>query len=264
MTPLQLNTKEQAVMEFAYNPSQPVDHVFNRIQKFQDLTQLLGKSKTDAQLVDMAYLIFQKTDHFKDSLMRWNKLPTPPNKDYALFKDHMRSEHADLEQVGGLTVADSTLNTNLLKEIKENQQNMEARLQQEMKANFMSALSMFAEMENQEDEENTPPCPPAEAANKMLTNEDRILKMMEKMEAKFDAKFKELSTNCGGGNNNNRNRNKDESINPRTGKPWKRYCWTHGLVSYFGKDCKNKAPGHHDDALFKNCMGGSTKGVLGA
>ena len=134
-----------------------------------------------------------------------------------------------------------------------------------MKANFMSALSMFAEMDDQENQENNPPCPPAEAANKMLTNEDRILKMMEKMEAKFDAKLKELTTNRNrGGNNNRGNRTRDESINPRTGKPWKRYCWTHGLVSYFGKDCKNKAPGHRDDASFKNRMGGSTEGVLGA
>ena len=257
MTPLQLKEKQRAVKDMSYDPTEPVNTIFNAIKKFQDLAQLMGKGKTDTQLIDMAYLIFQRTGHFKDSLMRWNKLSEPPAKTYELFKDHMRDEHADLEQVEGLTQDTSSLNTNLLKAIKENQDNMETRLQQQMKANFMEALGMFAEMENKE---NIPPCPPAPAANKMPTTKDRLLKLFKKMEAKFDAKLEKLGSQR---NNSTTGGSRDKTINPRTGKSWKRYCWTHGLVSYFGKDCKNKAPGHRDDASFKNHMGGSTKGVLG-
>ena len=51
----------------------------------------------------------------------------------------------------------------------------------------------------------------------------------------------------------------DKTINPRTGKKWKRYCWTCGCCPHSGKYCPNKAPGHQDSAIFANRMGGSNK-----
>ena len=36
----------------------------------------------------------------------------------------------------------------------------------------------------------------------------------------------------------------------------KKYCWTHGVCFHSGNQCKSKAPGHKDDASFKNQMGG--------
>ena len=53
-------------------------------------------------------------------------------------------------------------------------------------------------------------------------------------------------------------------VNPKTGKPWQRYCWSCGCCDHWGRFCPNRKPGHKVDANFKNRMGGSTKGVLGA
>ena len=75
----------------------------------------MQRVKTDVQLVDMVYLILKKNySHFKESLMRWNKLRIPPAEDYAKFKEYMPDEHAEFEQVEGLTMDNSSLNTNLL------------------------------------------------------------------------------------------------------------------------------------------------------
>ena len=52
-------------------------------------------------------------------------------------------------------------------------------------------------------------------------------------------------------------------VNPKTGKAWRRYCWTCGCCDHWGRFCANRKPGHKVDATFKNRMGGSTKGVLG-
>ena len=52
------------------------------------------------------------------------------------------------------------------------------------------------------------------------------------------------------------------STNPRTGKQWKRYCWTHGCCNHWGRDCNNKTTGHKDDATFRNRMGGSDANCL--
>ena len=50
-----------------------------------------------------------------------------------------------------------------------------------------------------------------------------------------------------------------KTINPRTGKKWKRYCWSCGCCPHSSKYCPNKLPGHRDDASFKNRLGGSNK-----
>ena len=59
------------------------------------------------------------------------------------------------------------------------------------------------------------------------------------------------------------NKNQNQNlINPRTGQPYKRYCWSCGCCSHWGKNCPKKNRGHKDDATFKNRMGGSNKNCL--
>ena len=54
----------------------------------------------------------------------------------------------------------------------------------------------------------------------------------------------------------------NSDINPRTGKPWKRYCWTCGCCPHWSRNCPKKAKGHKDNATFKNRMGGSNANCL--
>ena len=58
LSPSQLCTRETQLKGTVYDPSKNPDFVFNKIWKFQTLCQLLQKAKTDAQLVDHAYIIF--------------------------------------------------------------------------------------------------------------------------------------------------------------------------------------------------------------
>ena len=64
LTTGQLKAKEAEVDDTMYDPSLSVDSVFNKVQDLQDICTLLGKHKSDTQLVDMAYLIFQKSGIF--------------------------------------------------------------------------------------------------------------------------------------------------------------------------------------------------------
>ena len=52
------------------------------------------------------------------------------------------------------------------------------------------------------------------------------------------------------------------SINPKTRKPFKRYCWSCGCWDHWGKNCPNKKPGHQDSVTFKDRKGGSNKDCL--
>ena len=42
------------------------------------------------------------------------------------------------------------------------------------------------------------------------------------------------------------------------------YCWTHGKVKHASKDCNAKAPGHVDNATFRNTQGGKDPNVVWA
>ena len=68
LSPSQLKERERVIYHMIYDPSQPIDSVFNKIQDFNDLCMLIQNQKTDTQLVIHAYLVFQKTGFFMTSL----------------------------------------------------------------------------------------------------------------------------------------------------------------------------------------------------
>ena len=66
--PSELKERELQVDYMIYDPSLTIDTVFNKIQEYQDLCILLSNPTTNTQLVTYAYLIFQKSDIFMQSL----------------------------------------------------------------------------------------------------------------------------------------------------------------------------------------------------
>ena len=64
---------------------------------------------TDTQLVTYAYLVFQKSGTFMNSLKEWNAR-SHVNKAFVNFKMFMRQQYLDLQAVGGLTLTTFLLN----------------------------------------------------------------------------------------------------------------------------------------------------------
>ena len=54
----------------------------------------------------------------------------------------------------------------------------------------------------------------------------------------------------------------NSTINLRTGKEFKRYCFSCGCCLHWGKNCPTKNSGHKDDAIFKNRMGCSNENCM--
>ena len=106
ITDQELSDREDEVKKFSYDLATPIDSIFNRIKAFQDLCILTGNDKTYYQLVQLTYLIFNKTKALIDSLKAWNsKLLS--DKTFTNFNLHMREEHHALGQVGALTIHES-------------------------------------------------------------------------------------------------------------------------------------------------------------
>ena len=238
--------KGEDLRNYDYNPQTPVDKVFNQVTLFQDLCAITNNDKTDKHLCQMAYLIFNHTRAFVDSFKKWNS-KDPEEKTFALFKKHMRAEHHALKQVGALSIQESTFyQVNMIQQVltqqAELQDNLQTLIDHQVKESLLAALSDFTSSNE----------PPQEEVINNITKKSTnattttLLQMIEKLSTKVD----DLK----------RQTNKD--INPRTGKKFKRYCWTCGCCPHWGRDCPNKSPGHQDNANFKNRMGGSNKNCL--
>ena len=121
----------------------------------------------------------------------------------------------------------------------------------------------------QEEENNIPPPElqsfTTESANSVstMTSMESLLTLIKNLEKKVDNINKPSSavttTSSSRDKNNNNTTGNNNNINPKTGLPWKRYCWTCGCCTHWSKNCTIKAPGHQDQATFKNRMGGSNR-----
>ena len=250
VTEEEMVTKEDDLKNYAYDPKAPVDKVFTQIATFQDLCLITNNGKTDKQLCQLAYLIFHRTRTFQDSLKIWNATPTE-NKTFANFKAHMRKEHQSLKQVGALTVQSSALyQANMLQQVANQQsdleQNLKATVDEQVKNSMMEALAqysqeIFIDDNDHQEQVNNVAVPKAPSIMELFT-------MMSELNKKVDTLAEPKKRNL--------------TINPRTGKPFRRYCHSCGCCDHWGKTCINKKPGHQDNATFKNRMGGSDANCL--
>ena len=174
------------------------------------------------------------------------------------MKKHMRRNYQELKQVGALTIEDSSLHQlNLMKEWSSKQSDMMESLKTELndqfKTNMYETMLMMQQMETQppplvattDSESNT-----SDSLNSM-TSASTVSSLLSGMKL-LQQEIKELKESQS-------KQVIDKSINPRTGKKWKRYCWSCGCCPHSGRFCKNKLPGHRDEATFNNRMGGSNK-----
>ena len=67
-----------------------------------------------------------------------------------------------------------------------------------------------------------------------------------------------LNSSNGGGNRNRNGGGNNGRSTSRRRRNVSKYCWTNGACSHTSSECNNKAPGHKNEAIFENKLGGST------
>ena len=205
---------------------QPVDKVFTKITLFHNLCTITKNNKTNKQLVQLAYLIFNRKRAFVDTLKKWNDKLTE-DKTYTNFKQHMRDKHHAFKRVGALTIQDSTLyQANLMQNA-----DMQAQIDEQVKTILLTAITDF-QVQQTESEPEEVPVENMEANN--LKAQDTNAALLELLQ-KLTKKVNQLTCQPAAPN---------PSINPKTGKPFKRYCWYCGCCDHWGRNCTNKKPGH--------------------
>ena len=246
ITEEQLVEKQDEIHQYIYDPQLPVDKVFSKITLFQNLCVITNNDCTDKQLIQMVYLIFNRTRAFVDALKKWNSMETD-TKTFATFKKHMREEHQALKQVGTLTLQDSTFyQANMV----QHQDDLQACIDKQVKTSLISALADYQE----EMSEEPPPLVPSQGEiigtmNNIIEDNTAktLLQMIEKLADKIEKQTPQST---------------QKNINPKTGMPYSRYCHSCRCCDHWGKFYPNKKPGHIDSTNFKDRKGGSNKGCL--
>ena len=211
---------------------------------------------------------------FKDSLCNWNKKPDA-NKTWDACKTFFHKEHFELDKVNALSKQESVLNHTAL---FEQQADMFQQIEEQLKLNFITTINNMAMNIVATDEEtphagskNIPTATISEkhedttavtsALSTITNNSSKQTKEILQLFNGLSKKLDNLEQKCTVSTKEN---TRPPNINPTTGRPWRRYCWTCGCCDHWGRFCPNRKPGHKVDATFKNRMGGSTKGVIGA
>ena len=144
---------------------------------------------------------------------------------------------------------------------------MEARL----KLNLVEAINQFAT--TYEEPEPSPSTTKNDTSTELTSalstitgnsnkQTDQMMKMFQDLSKKIDTLAPQQTQQNVKFVTENPNK-KVNAINPKTGQPWRRYCWTHGCCDHWSNKCPQRKSGHQLNATFKNRMGGSTDGVLG-
>lgn len=256
-----LADRENELKTYSYDPVKTVDDVFNKIKRHQELAMLMNNPLTDKQQESIATTIFNRVRVFQSHLMKWNE-KKDNERTLINLKKHMRESWNALNKVGALKIQDSTFNqANIVTELVENQQqfaqDLRDDLSSQLKNTVAEAMLMFQQYEN----------PSSSLPDTTISTDGSInsatstLTLESLMTTIQDLKKEITSLKSNNSSRSDSTTNKD--INPRTGKPYKRYCWSHGCCAHHGRNCNAKKSGHKDEATFKTRMGGSNTNCLG-
>ena len=110
--------EELQVKSYVYIPAQLIDVLFNKIEDLLDLSVAAQSDYTVQQLINITYVIINKTRKFGEFIRKWNCNTT--NRTWNNFKIFFREAHADLRETGDLEIQNTQFNSaNLVQEVIE-------------------------------------------------------------------------------------------------------------------------------------------------
>ena len=234
-----------------YDPVNPIEQFFNRIEDLVDYGELACNTYTQIQAISKAYNILNKTGVFKDYIKTWKRRPAVEHI-WINFKEHFRQGHDELQETDDLTLQNAGYgNANLVDEIVNHVTN-----------DIQAHLNVI-----QGHPPSLPPAPaspepaPEPAAQHVTTNAivNQLIQQNQEM----------MRLLVAANNNHTIHRRPRPSTGPRPGQSNRplparinKYCWTHGHCNHTSNSCESKAPGHKTEATMENKMGGSTYGCV--
>ena len=103
ISPAQLSSFEKEVTEMTYDPTTPIDIVFQKIEDLMMYGDFAQCPFTAEQSILRAYNIDNSTGLYKDYIKTWSRC-SRADKTWTNFKEHFRDAHLELQETGELTL----------------------------------------------------------------------------------------------------------------------------------------------------------------
>ena len=111
VSPQMLEDRDNELRNIVYNTQLPIYIVFNAVKDYVNFTDLANQTLTSSQTAAKAYVILNKTRHFKNDITDWNRRPEA-DKTWENFKTHFRRAHQEFRETTDVTLEDSELQRN--------------------------------------------------------------------------------------------------------------------------------------------------------
>ena len=106
LMPNKFQEKEDGAKRMTYNPHNPIASVFSVVDDLVELSALAATPLSNAQQVNIGYVILHKTGNFSHPIIEWNRKPVA-DKTWAKFKTHFRTAHKELRATTDITAQDA-------------------------------------------------------------------------------------------------------------------------------------------------------------
>ena len=232
VSPHELRMLTSQVEALTFPPNEPVDTVFTEIDELATIAELAKAPMSAQQKINMGYLLLQKVQVYNTALNKWDQLATD-EKTWENFKAHFRDSQKSLRRTGALTIQESMNHTEILNIV---QQGVQLALEDKSLTTITPSSNEITK----------------ESANSLASDltVQTLQQQMELMKQMLDT-MKSMQSSAAQQPPRRNKRNPNQS----------KYCWTHGLCSHTGAECRTPAEGHITNATLQNQMGGSTKNL---
>ena len=195
---------------------------------------------TEQQLIDIAYVIINKTGKYQPYIREWSRLPIDQCT-WANFKTQFRRAHQELKEAGDLTVRETQFHTaNIVQEVIDGVQSVLNTPEPSSVDNNQVAIDHMANVAAQN-----------QVLPQLMTQMAQLMQQMNSIQQQINTQASTTSTITQSSTSSTSRQNR-----PRTNTS--HYCWSHGACAHTSAQCRSKKPGHKDTATFYNKLGGST------
>lgn len=116
VTPQKLQDQTEKVRQMVFDPVNPIDGIFTAIDDLVHYVITANSPFTQPQIINMAYLILNKTGLFQRWILDWNARQ-PQQKTWTNFKLHFREAQQQLRETSTLQQQQSQFQANAVQEI---------------------------------------------------------------------------------------------------------------------------------------------------
>ena len=256
VTPQMLQDQETKLKNMVYDPTHPIDSLFAAVEELCDLAESGGTPYTQAQCVNIAYVILNNTGAFPDAIRDWIRKPVN-QRSWIQFKVDFRRAHKEWKECTRKSASDTNFSANMIQEIVDG-------IKQELRG-----------MQDEYTYNSAPPVADFYAANTSVSpttsysTQSSIVSSLQDEIQSLRSMIQNMQTNVTNSHTstpsqapmrNNTTAANQTILRTKSGKEIT-YCWTHGVGTHNSKDCNRRNEGHNENATINNRMNGSMKGV---